>query len=90
VPDAGVASISLSNVFGLGTGVFDGLIAAGHKVVAVVPEGSMYELPCNMLRFYLPYNAMQQLLQQQGKVGDPAEVRRSSQAEAVFEKGASG
>jgi hypothetical protein len=75
VPDAGAASISLSNVFGLGNDVFDGLIAAGHKLVAVGPDGSLYELPGSMLRrFYLPYDAMQQLLQQQGKVGDPAEA----------------
>jgi hypothetical protein len=71
VPDAGAATVSLGNVFGLGTGVFDGLIAAEHKLIARGADGSCYALPGSMLEFCLPYDAMRQLLQQQGKVGDP-------------------
>jgi hypothetical protein len=74
VPDAGAATISLGNVFGLGTGVFDSLMVAGHPLLAQGSDGSLYQLPGSMLRFHLPYDAMQLLLQQQGKVGDPAEA----------------
>jgi hypothetical protein len=45
VPDAGAATISQGNVFGLGTGVFDSLRAAGHPLVAQGSDGSLYQ-PC--------------------------------------------